>query len=132
MSICVVVSNDDGARAASHALRGAGWGGVHFEANPDAAQRVAAGGRATVLNVNRLSPAEADAALAALGDAGHDWRVDPPQLNEEEWAVLYDNAERFAMTPKKAANRRASAAKAMGVNEADLADAFESWRLPAP
>jgi hypothetical protein len=125
-----VVDGDDGARAASHALRAAGWGGVHFEANPAAALRVASGGRATVLNVTRAAPADVDAALAQLDELGigHDWRNPPPDLTEEEWTVLYGRA---TLTPRKTTLRLASASEKFGVqNEADLRAAFEHWRLP--
>ena len=83
MSVCVVVPDDDGASAASHALRDAGWGGVHFEAaSADAAVRMTRKGRATVLNTTRLAETDVAAALAELGAAGFDWRVsrDPDAL----------------------------------------------------
>ncbi|MBA2607980.1 MAG: hypothetical protein H0U92_03490 [Actinobacteria bacterium] len=130
MSVCVVVAGDDGARTASHALRAAGWGGVHFEASPAAAVRVSSGGRATVLNVSRSSASDTDAALAelvALG-IGHDWRTPPPDLSEEEWGVLYGRAN---LTPRKTTLRLASASEKFGAQtDADLHVAFARWRLP--
>ena len=128
MSVCVVVSGDDGARTASHALRAAGWGGVHFEANPAAAVRVTAGGRATVLNVVRAPVDAVDAAMAELSAAAHDWRTPPPDLTEEEWGVLYGTVE---LTPRKTALRRASAREKLGAaDDEGLTAAFERWRLP--
>lgn len=134
-SVCVVVADDHGARVASHALRAAGWGGVHFESNPAAAVRVAQGGRATVLNVIRSQPDEVDAALTALGPNGFDWRSPPPELSQEEWEVLYARSDVAAtkLTPRAAANRMASARAAFGVaDDAALLAAFEELRLPAP
>lgn len=76
MSVCVVVADDHGARAASHALRELGWGGVHFEAaSATAAVRMTYKGRATVLNAARLTPAQVADALDELGPHGFDWRV---------------------------------------------------------
>lgn len=83
MSVCVVVANDEGARAASHALRELGWGGVHFEAaSASAAVRMTRKGRATVLNVSGLREDDVAAALAELGSQGFDWRevADPATL----------------------------------------------------
>lgn len=136
MSVCVVVASDAGARTASHALRAIGWGGVHFEAKPDAAVRMATGGRATVLNVARCSDDEVAVALAELGPTGHDWRRPPPDLSEDEWAVVYAFAdggqyERTGLTLRTAANRLASAKAAFGVEDDDaLRDAFVHWQLP--
>jgi hypothetical protein len=121
MSVCVVVANDDGARAASHALRAAGWGGVHFEANPSAAVRMTSNGRATVLNVQRANDDEVAAAIEELGAQAYDWRNAPPDLNQDEWAVLYD---RHDLTPRTAANRLKSATEKLA------GQSFETWRLP--
>ncbi len=79
----MVVADDDGARAASHALRDAGWGGVHFEgASAAAAVRMTRKGRATILNASRLDGPDVDGALVELGADGFDWRVaeDPGAL----------------------------------------------------
>lgn len=121
MAICVVVADDHGARQASHALRAAGWGGVAFEANVDAAHRTAAEhGRACVLNVSRLADGEADALLAEPW--AHDWRTPPPELSLDEWLVLYGSGD---FTPRTQANRLKTATEKLG-------DAFEHWRLPPP
>ena len=124
MRICIIVADDHGARCASHALRAAGWGGVHFEADPAAAVRMTHTGRATVLNVSRAEPSAVDAAVAELGADARDWRTPPAELSEEEWQVLY---ERFdGLTPQKIKRRLASATEKLG-------DAgFEPWRLPLP
>jgi len=130
VSVCVVVTSDHGARVASHALRAAGWGGVHFEANPSAAVRMASSGRATVLNVVRSSDTEVADVLVELGETGHDWRTPPPDLTEEEWGVLYKTA---TLTTRKTTLRLQSACEKFGVttNE-DLLEAFAPWRLPRP
>ena len=120
MSICVVVADDHGARQASHALRAAGWGGVAFEANVDAARRTVDHGRACVLNVSRLADGAADDLLAE--GFAYDWRTPPPELSLDEWMVLYGTGE---FTPRTAANRMKTALEKMG-------DSFELWRLPAP
>ena len=80
-------------------------------------------GRATVLNVNRVTADDADRVLRELGEAGRDWRSPPSDLSEEEWAVLYDRTDE--LTPQKVKRRLASA------NE-KLNGTFEEWRLPAP
>ncbi|MEY2425033.1 MAG: hypothetical protein QOI61_605 [Actinomycetota bacterium] len=121
MTVCVVVADDHGARCASHALRAAGWGGVHFESNPEAAVRVATGGRATVLNTTRAKADDVERALTELGAAGFDWRTPPPDLSQDEWLALYGTGE---FTPRTLANRLKSAHEKMG-------DDFERWRLPA-
>ena len=108
----------------SHALRGAGWGGVHFEADPSAAVRLTIGGKPTVLNVSRAASVAIEAALADLGDAVYDWRVPPPELSEEEWSVLYDRTD--ASTPQKIKRRLASSAEKLG------GPGFCGWELPRP
>lgn len=124
MSVCVVVADDHGARCASHALRGAGWGGVHFEADPAAAVRLALGGKPTVLNVSRADASAVEAAIVELGGVAYDWRTPPAELSEEEWQVLYDRFD--GLTPQKIKRRLASATEKLG-------DAgFEPWRLPTP
>ncbi len=120
MTVCVVVTDDHGARCASHALRAAGWGGVHFESNPEAAVRMAHAGRATVLNTTRANGDAVEAALRALGDAGFDWRTPPPDLSQDEWLALYGAGD---FTPRTLANRLQSAHDKIG-------DDFERWRLP--
>lgn len=124
MSLCVVVADDHGARCASHALRGAGYGGVHFEANPEAAVRMTNNGRATVLNVQRADASAVEAAMAELGDAAYDWRIPPPELSEEEWQVLYERTE--ALTPQKVKRRLASAEEKLG------GPGLCGWALPLP
>ena len=105
MSICIVVSDDDGARRASHALRGCGWGGVHFESNPPAALRMTSTGRATVLNASRAAEADVTTLLRELGPSvAFDWRRPPPELSEEEWAVLYNRTDE--LTVQKVKRRR--------------------------
>ena len=115
-----MVADDHGARQASHALRAAGWGGIAFEANVEAARRLAHNGRATVLNVSRLADGEAEALLAEPW--AYDWRTPPPELSQDEWLVLYGAGD---FTPRTAANRLKSATEKMG-------DSFEQWRLPPP
>lgn len=135
MSVCVVVSDDHGARVASHALRAAGWGGVHFESNAQAAVRVVSGGRATVLNAGHATGDDVADALAALGPSGFDWRTPPPDLSQDEWEILYagGDASATSLTPRTATNRMASARVAFGVaDDAALLAAFEPWRLPSP
>jgi hypothetical protein len=122
--LCVVVADDHGARCASHALRGAGWGHVHFEAKPDAALRLASAGKPVVLNTSRADEADVAAALTEMGAGAYDWRTPPPELSEEEWSVLYDRTD--ALTPQKIKRRLASATEKLG-------DAgFDRWRLPKP
>ena len=120
MSICVVVSDDHGARQASHSLRAAGWGGVAFETNVDAARRTAQSGRACVLNVSRLDPADVEPLVAE--PYAHDWRVPPPEMSQDEWLALYGAGE---FTERTRANRLKSATEKIG-------DDFERWRLPPP
>ncbi len=97
---------------------------MHFEADPGAAVRMTRTGRATVLNASRADVTAVAAAVALLGDDVHDWRTPPPELSEQEWAVLY---ERFDdLTPQKIKRRTASAAETLG------ADGFAPWRLPRP
>lgn len=144
MTVCVIVAGDDGARTASHALRAAGWGGVHFEANPAAAVRVATGGRATVLNVSRAPEADVDDALTEIGrlGIGHDWRTPPPDLSEDEWAVVYALAEGdaieevatlAALTLRTTKNRLATACTKFGASSnEELLAAVAQWRLPRP
>jgi hypothetical protein len=120
MSVCVVVSDDHGARQASHSLRAAGWGGVAFETNVDAARRTAESGRATILNVSRLDQAVVEPFVAE--PYVHDWRVPPPEMSQDEWLVLYGAGE---FTDRTRANRLKSAHEMIG-------DSFEQWRLPAP
>ena len=103
---------------ASHALRGCGWGGVHFETNPPAGLRMTTTGRATVLNASRSAPADVDTALRELGPGvAFDWRNPPPELSEEEWAVLYGRTD--DLTPQKVKRRLASAAEKFGVGTDD-------------
>ncbi|MDP1793934.1 MAG: hypothetical protein Q8K63_07325 [Acidimicrobiales bacterium] len=97
---------------------------MHFEAQPDAAVRMTRAGRATVLNVSRATPSAVDDALRELGDAAYDWRTPPPELNEEEWQVLYGRTD--DLTPQKVKRRLASAAEKLGPT------GFEHWRLPTP
>jgi hypothetical protein len=90
---------------------------------------MAATGRATVFNASRATPADVDAVLTELGSSAHDWRTPPPELNEEEWAVLYDRTAE--LTPQKVKRRRASAADKFGATDEDaLTASFERWRLP--
>ena len=119
MSVCIVVADDHGARCASHALRAAGWGGVAFESDADAAIRTTASGRACVLNTIRLDESAVSEALAA---GAIDWRTPPPELSEDEWRVLYGTGN---FTPRTEANRLKTAQEKLG-------DTFEQWRLPSP
>ncbi|HVT75964.1 MAG TPA: hypothetical protein VHD87_02960 [Acidimicrobiales bacterium] len=120
MSICVVVSDDHGARQASHGLRAAGWGGVAFETNVDAARRTAESGRACVLNVSRLDPAVVAPLLAE--PYVYDWRQPPPEMSQDEWLVLYGAGE---FTERTRANRLKTATAKIG-------DDFPRWRLRGP
>ena len=138
----MVVADDGGARDASHSLRAAGWGGVHFETNPAAAARVALGGRAVVLNVARADESDVTDALATLGDSGHDWRVPPPEMSQEEWSVLYAldatgsveaAAERLGMTVRMATRRISRIEAALDASTvAGVLGAFAPYRLPTP
>ena len=119
-AVCVVVADDHGARQASHSLRAAGWGGVAFETNVDAARRTAESGRATILNVSRLDPATVEPLLADAHT--YDWRLPPPEMSQDEWLVLYGAGE---FTDRTRANRLLSAHE-------KIRDAFEKWRLPSP
>jgi hypothetical protein len=118
--ICVIVSDDHGARQASHSLRAAGWGGVAFESDVAAARRTAESGRACVLNVSRLEPSVLEPLLAE--EYAYDWRVPPPEMSQDEWLVLYGAGE---FTERTRANRLKTAHEKVG-------DGFEPWRLPSP
>ncbi len=101
-------------------MRAAGWGGIAFESNVDAARRTAESGRACVLNVSRVAPAEVEPLLAE--DFAYDWRVPPPEMSQDEWLVLYGAGE---FTDRTRANRLKSAHEKIG-------DDFDRWRLRGP
>jgi hypothetical protein len=101
-------------------LRAAGWGGIAFESDVDAARRTAECGRATVLNVSRLDASTVEPFLAEA--YAYDWRVPPPEMSQDEWLVLYGAGE---FTDRTRANRLKSAHEKIG-------DAFENWRLRGP
>jgi hypothetical protein len=101
-------------------LRAAGWGGVAFESNVDAARRTAESGRACVLNVSRLDAASVEPFVAE--SYAYDWRVPPPEMSQDEWLALYGAGE---FTERTRANRLKSA-------HAKVGDDFARWRLPSP
>ena len=101
-------------------MRAAGWGGVAFETNVEAARRTAESGRAAVLNVSRLDAAAVEPFLTQ--SYVHDWRVPPPEMSQDEWLALYGAGE---FTERTRANRLKSATEKIG-------DDFERWRLKGP